>query len=336
VRTLKIGGILPHVQLFGGVRRYIEIGNELTRRGHRFTIYHPEGTPPSWIRYEGRVKPLAHLADEPNDIVICGEPTLLHYLDKAPCKKRIFYVVLEGIPAEREIVSSHRYLIMVNSGGLERRLRKRYGITPLDGIGGIRLEQFHPVPEKKGADGRVRILCYGRTSRKRKGTHLVVKAVESLYQKYPHLELLLFDSQTDGKQDSILPALHVKCPYRYIVNLPQEEMAGMYSSADIFVSAEKRAGWSNTTMEAMACGVPVICTKSGTTDFAIHNETALVLPFRSSFFIKRAIKRLMNDETLWCRLSENGRRKAEEFTWKILCDKLERLFYTILSPLLTS
>jgi glycosyltransferase involved in cell wall biosynthesis len=328
---LKLGTLLPHVQIFGGVRRYIEIGNELTRRGYQFTIYHPDGTPPSWIRYDGQVKPLSQVAEELNDIVICGEPALLPYLDKAFCKRRIFYIVLEGIQYEREIVTCGRYLIMVNSGGLFRRLKKRYGIVPIDAIGGINLEQFHPVPEKKILDGSIRILCYGRSSRKRKGTHLVVKAVESLSQKYQNLEFLLFDSATDGNSENPRRTPNIKCPRRYIVNLPQAEMAGLYSSADIFVSAEKRAGWSNTTIEAMACGVPVICTKSGTTDFAIHNETAYVLPFRSTFFIKRAIERLISDEGLRHKLSENGHQKTAEFSWEILCDKLEQAFPTLVS-----
>ena len=44
---LDIGVLLPGVGVFGGVRRFIEIGNELVRRGHRYTLYHPTGEPPA-------------------------------------------------------------------------------------------------------------------------------------------------------------------------------------------------------------------------------------------------------------------------------------------------
>ena len=44
VASMDFGALLPGMGVFGGVRRFLEIGNELIRRGHRFVIYHPEGT----------------------------------------------------------------------------------------------------------------------------------------------------------------------------------------------------------------------------------------------------------------------------------------------------
>jgi hypothetical protein len=35
---MKIAALLPHVEVFGGIRRYIEIGNEITRREHKFVL----------------------------------------------------------------------------------------------------------------------------------------------------------------------------------------------------------------------------------------------------------------------------------------------------------
>src|SRR5438045_2220468 len=40
---MRIGLFLPHVSVFGGVRRYLELGNEWTALGHDVTLFHPEG-----------------------------------------------------------------------------------------------------------------------------------------------------------------------------------------------------------------------------------------------------------------------------------------------------
>ncbi len=117
-----------------------------------------------------------------------------------------------------------------------------------------------------------------------------------------------------------------RVPHDFYLNLPQDRMAWLYSQADIFVSAERRAGWSNTTAEAMACKLPVVCSKSGTQDFALHNETALVIPFAHPWVLRGQIRRLIDDEKLRHYLSQAGYEKIQEFTWASLVDKLETVF----------
>jgi glycosyltransferase involved in cell wall biosynthesis len=103
-------------------------------------------------------------------------------------------------------------------------------------------------------------------------------------------------------------------------------MAWLYSQADIFVSAELRAGWSNTSAEAMACRVPVVCTRAGTRDFAVHNRTALVVPRAMPFLLRRRIRQLILDPILRQRLAEAGYRQIQNFTWSFLADRLVEIF----------
>ena len=49
---------LPHVGVFGGVRRFIELGNAWSAMGHGVTLFHPEGTQPDWLPFAGTVRRL--------------------------------------------------------------------------------------------------------------------------------------------------------------------------------------------------------------------------------------------------------------------------------------
>ena len=225
---------------------------------------------------------------------------------------------------------------MVNSSGLRNHLRKRYLLEPLDGIGGVNTVFFNPGEtaddESKSdpRDGNLNILCYGRFSRPRKGTRFAVKAARDLYRKGYKIELHLFDSRVEGSSDARIgfdPGL----PFRFYSNITQNALASVYRGADIFVSAEHRAGWNNTAAEAAACGLPIITTGSGTSDFAVDGESALVIPFRSSRYIGKGIEKLYKDAGLRRKLGKNARKKIEEFSWERLCDRMESDFQGLLA-----
>jgi len=337
-RYLKIGAILPHLKVFGGVRRYIELGNALVSRGHEYVIYTPEGNGCTWIEFKGDVRRLDELKDSRHDVVMTGSPEFFDVLLRSGASLKVFYLQIEGVKDERRIVKNRDIRVMVNSTGLARRIERRYHVEPLDGIGGVNTSMFKPIDpdEKDGESVRlgisrsrpVRIICYGRLSRPRKGTRFVAGAARMLRRAGFFVELHLFDTVEGCPSD---PRVNFSpgVPYRFYLNLRQSSMSKMYGGADIFVSAEHRAGWSNTTAEAFACGLPVVCTSSGTEDFAVNGKSALVVPLRSSFFIARAVKRLALDPELRKRLSVEARKRIELFSWEKLAEKVERQFLEI-------
>ncbi|MCK4538596.1 MAG: glycosyltransferase family 4 protein [Candidatus Krumholzibacteria bacterium] len=333
---MKIGAILPHLLLFGGVRRYIETGNVFVSRGHRFTLFTPDGVSADWTIFKGEVKPLSSLNEHDLDVLITGSPEFTGYLDASGAKLKIFYIQIEGVAREREITTSGKYNIMVNSKGLAERIRRKYSIPVIDGTGGVDPAIFYPLGDpREEMDDRlpgscpVGVICYGRRSRPRKGTRFVIDAVRRLRRKGFDIRLHLFDHRTTEEEDSRVgfdPGL----PFVYYLDLSQERMAAMYGSSNIFVSAERRAGWSNTSAEAAACALPIVCTKSGTSDFAVDGSSALVVPWRNHRPISRAIERLILDPGMAVRLGIEARRRIMDFTWERVCDRMESGFVRLL------
>ncbi len=321
---MKIAALLPHVEIWGGVRRYLELGNELVLRGHEFILYTPDGEKPKWLDFRGEMRSFASLKEQSHDVALCSEYSLLSEFQALPARIKFFYFVLAGHRLEKKVVRLP-FLFLGNSSGLCRRLERRYGIRCELAAGGINPDLFYPLETPRPKD-EFRILCYGRIYRRRKGIHFVLKAVEKLWRRYPQVKLLLFDSPVKGEARDSRSLVETPVPHEFFWNLPQSLMAWMYSQADIFVSAERRAGWSNPTAEAMACGLPVICTPSGTEDFALNGETALVVRWPFPFLLRRKMEKLLTDRSLRQRLAEAGLRKIREFTWSALARRLEEIF----------
>lgn len=321
---MKIAAVLPHVDVFGGVRRYLEIGNELSNRGDYFVLFHPEGGSPDWFDFKGITKSFSSLGAETYDIGLCSEYSVLPYFEKLKAGAKFFYFLLEGHKQEKEVVKKN-YFFLGNSEKICRRLERKYKIFCSRAAGGVNPKFFYPVKKDSGKN-EFRILCYGRIYKKRKGIQCVIRAVEGLYKEYPNLKLVFFDSLVGEDKRDPRPMIKTPVPHEFYLNLPQSKMAWLYSQADIFVSAERRAGWSNTTAEAMACQIPVVCTRSGTRDFAFHNQTALVVPFPHPLLLRYQIKKLVKDEKLCLRLAQAGYGKIQTFSWSVLVDELEKIF----------
>lgn len=330
-----IGALLPGVGVFGGVRRYLTLGNELVRRGHRFVLYHPAGDAPGWMPFAGETRPLTALAAARHDVLVCGEPSILPQFEAAHAGTKLFYCVLEKLPHERAIVRHPGWQVLANSTGICERLWRRHRVRALPVIGGIDLEHFRPAgPPRPARPEPLRVLVYGRLSRSRKGTALVAAAAESLagrLQRRPAwggppaqpVQLVLFDHVGPGNETDPRPQFRCAIPHEFHLNEPQSGLPALYSSCDVFVSAERRAGWNNTVAEAMACGVPVVCTASGTRDLARHLETAWVARFRHPFFLRRGLEALARDPALRARLAGAARTGLVPLSWPRVADAFE-------------
>jgi glycosyltransferase involved in cell wall biosynthesis len=325
---MKVAVLLPHVEVFGGVRRYLELGHELAGRGVDVRLFTPGGAAPDWLPFRGRLGPFSALGEEEFDAGMCSEYSILPAFDALRARVKYFYFVLAGHRSERE-VARRDFRFLANSRGLSRRVERRYGINCRTAAGGVSPAIFHPLAaadRPPRSPGEFRVLCYGRVHKRRKGVARAVRAVERLGRKHRGLRLILFDTLVGEDRRDPRTLIRPRVPYDFHLNLPQDRMAWLYGQADAFVSAERRAGWANTAAEAMACGVPVVCTPSGSRDFAVHGETALVAPLPVSWLLRRQLRRLIEEPELRRRLAEAGLRRIQDFTWARLADHLLEIF----------
>ena len=98
--------------------------------------------------------------------------------------------------------------------------------------------------------------------------------------------------------------------------LHDDEVCRYYHGLDCLVMTETVAGWSNVVAEAMAAGVPVICTRHGTQAIARDGESALVVDPPRPEEIAAAIDRLRDDPVLCDRLAARARSVIEGYSWE--------------------
>lgn len=102
------------------------------------------------------------------------------------------------------------------------------------------------------------------------------------------------------------------------------ELARLYATADIFVSASWGEGLGYPPLEAMSCGTPVVLTDSGgTRDYARDKENCLVVEPKDVDAIAAAIDCLLFDDELAECLSRAGLETAHSYDWESPIEHIE-------------
>lgn len=90
-----------------------------------------------------------------------------------------------------------------------------------------------------------------------------------------------------------------------------------FASHDVFLNTNRVDNTPVAVVEAMASGVPVVATRvGGIADLITHETTGLLSPSDDALSASSAIERLLTEPALVERLSQEGRRKAAEFSWE--------------------
>lgn len=102
---------------------------------------------------------------------------------------------------------------------------------------------------------------------------------------------------------------------RFLPNVIEEDMAALYSGAMAFVFPSLYEGFGLPPLEAMACGVPVLC---GTTSSLpeVVGHAALRVDTQQVEAMAQGLTRLLTDNGLRERLHVVGQARAARFSWQ--------------------
>ncbi len=185
--------------------------------------------------------------------------------------------------------------------------------------GGIDLERFEKLPRRDVMREqffvpleRPVLLCVGRFVR-HKGFDIAIQAMEQIWQVLPEADLWLAG---DGPDNTRLVKLVARCRRPHHVRFfgYWSAVEELYAAADVLLAPARDAGLGLSTMEAIACGLPVVATDIPAMRRLIeHERTGLLVPPDCPDALAQAALRILQDPELASRLSENALHTAERF-----------------------
>lgn len=333
---MKFGVILPHTLLYGGVKRFLELGNIFVEKGHEFYVFTPDGKGPDWFDFKGEMRTMRQLPTTEVEVLFTTTVKYVHDLLESRAQHKVFYHVRRNEKV-KEIMMDPRIEVFACSTNIYDYDFKKFGKSTFKAVGGVNVANYKAKTDYSVGDRPFIVMAYGRLSERVKGTHYVISACEKLYKKGYDVKLLLFDTPTSKKAEAKDRKFKCACPFDFVLNHPFDQNSELFNRADIFVSAEnpKYSGWNNTVAEAMACGLPVISTKAGTADILQDGKNG-IRSARWGFCFRRHIKKLYKSEKLRRKYGEAARESIKEFDWHALADRILEHFGANTTPQLTA
>jgi len=236
-----------------------------------------------------------------------------------------FEVMFATSPAHRSfILSSYALEIprIANSSWLAERFKEFTGNEVPVLNPGIDHDVFYPRTERATIPREFQIVSLGKRGWKNVDT--VIQSTQRLVKKYEgrvNIKLHLFGQfKPRGLPNYPFLTFHE--------NVTDDELATLYSIADLYVSQSMAESFPLAPLEAMACGCPVITTPAGTEDYVEPGGNALVVSYGDSPGLEEAITQMIEDESLRDRLGKKGQETANRFTFSHQVPVYEQMLKT--------
>jgi len=117
---------------------------------------------------------------------------------------------------------------------------------------------------------------------------------------------------------------------RWLGPAAPEEMVDLYNGAAALVLPSLYEGFGLVVVEAMACGVPVVCSDGGALPEVV-GDAALMFPVGEAGALADALARILFDRDLARRLGEAGRVRAAQFSWVEAARRTYKIYEEVLA-----
>ena len=211
--------------------------------------------------------------------------------------------------------------ILTVSSSSKRDIVEQYGlaagqleVVPI----GVDTDQFRPRPETARVPGR--IMTTASADVPFKGLLPLVEAVAKVRTERPDAHLVVVGKlRADSPVAAAVERFGVADAVSFESGISSERMIELYAEAEVAVVPSLYEGFSLPAVEAMACGVPLVATTGGALPEVVgeDGDTGLLVAPGDPGELAAAIKRVLSERDLACRLADQGRKRVlERFTWQ--------------------
>lgn len=180
---------------------------------------------------------------------------------------------------------------------------------------GADLSLYRP-PAEAAKHGNV-ILYVGRIKRY-KGLDVILEAAASLKPDFPDLELKIAGSGDDvSRLRDKAKGLGMEAWTHFLGFVSEVRKVELYGEARVAVNSSLKEGWGLTSIEANACGTPVVATDvPGLCDSVRDGETGWLVPFGDAPAFAAALRSILADPAVADAMRARALEWAKGHTWE--------------------
>lgn len=204
---------------------------------------------------------------------------------------------------------------------------------------GVNHDAFKPLadcsPGEQQAVSRIRdgitnkehLIGYHGRLAPEKDLRTLLRAVKRLGRRRNDFHVVLVGDGVDSIKDAF------EADPRCSVISAQPNIHEYVQAFDVYTSTSKTETTSLSTVEAMACGKPVIATPAGyIADYIDHDENGVLIGFGDAFDLARQLDSLLDDEARQERLGGNAHRTAkQQFRWEHTAERIQGILDEMVS-----
>lgn len=190
---------------------------------------------------------------------------------------------------------------------------------------GIDVELFSPVDEKIERENK-QILWVGRFV-PGKGVEYLIEAINILAKKHHNFRLLMIGK---GPMENIIKQKiqDFNLENRITIQkfIPNSELPKIYQNSDIFVLPSLEEGVPRTILEAMSCGIPVVCSNLPQL-VNIISDGGFLIPTKDPETLADKVSIILSDESLAGKMGQSGRENVIlNYSWSDTVEKTIQLY----------
>ncbi len=191
----------------------------------------------------------------------------------------------------------------------------KYGLTKSDPrivFNGVDIEKYKPGKKQE----RPLVLYVGRL-KQYKSLDIFIKSAKQILKRIPRTEFVIAG---DGEEKQALTQLtkqmNLQDSITFLGKVSEEKKINLYQRAWVFVNTSFMEGWGITSIEANACGTPVVASRvNGLKDSVKNPSSGYLVKYGSVKEFTEKILLLLEDHTLRKGMSKKAVLWAKNFDW---------------------
>ncbi len=195
---------------------------------------------------------------------------------------------------------------------------------------GIDTDIFRPISSIQRSPWK--LITTASSDQPLKGLSILLNALAELRNEFSQLHLLVIGSlKPNGSTQKELESLGLTTCVEFKSGISTAQLVEEYAHAKIAVVPSLYEGFGLPAGEALACGIPLICSDGGALPEVV-GEAALLVEAGNHEQLTRAVRELLTDETRCLELSIEGRtRSLQQLSWQVVAERLSNYYEHVLA-----